>query len=350
MSTPQAPHLIRSACLTGFADLAQSEGLDPLAMMRWAGLPRRCLDDNEILIGMEAVCRLLDHSAKMAEAESFGLRMASRRQIWELGPVSLVMTHEKTALGAIKTLLSYNRVLSDALLARVTEENDVVVIREELILGKSIPTRQATELTIGVMFRVLRDLLGPTWTPRLVCFTHRPPHDLRFHRSLLGKHLEFNSAFNGIVCAASDMARELPPTQTGLASFARRFMDTALHQRKSSCKETVRHLIAAVLGNGRCTADKVAQHLGISRQTLHRQLSMEGEQFKSVLDSVRREVALKLRDDSDHSLEEAATMLGFSSGSAFSHWFQASYGDSFIRSRRSHSHETNQQAHLTTHQ
>ncbi len=340
MSVAPFPHLIRSASLTGFTDLAQSAGLDPFAMMRKAGLPRRCLDDNETLIAMEAVCRLLEHCAQTSGMEAFGLRLASRRHISELGPVSLVIKQESTALRALKTLLGYNRVLNDALLARVDEEDDVVVIREELMLGKSVPTRQAMELTVGVMFQVLRDLLGPQWAPRLVCFTHRPPRDLRFHRSFLGKNLEFNSAFNGIVCAASDMARELAPTQPGLASFARRFLDTALRQRKPARRETVRHLIAALLGNGRCTVDKVAQHLGVSRQTLHRQLSLEGEQFTSVLDSVRREVAVKLRDDSDHCLEDAAAMLGFSSASAFAHWYRASFGASFIRSRRARLDET----------
>lgn len=334
MSTAPFPHLIRSASLTGFAELAQSAGLDPFAMMRKAGLPRRCLEDNEILIGMEAVCRLLDHCAQASGMEAFGLRLASRRHIWELGPVSLVIKQESTALGALKTLLSYNRVLNDALLARIDEEDDVVVIREELVLGRSVSTRQAIELTVGVMFQVLRDLLGPDWEPRLVCFTHRPPRDLRFHRSFLGKRLAFNSVFNGIVCAAREMARELSPTQPGLASFARRFLDNALSQRKPVRRETVRHLIAALLGNGRCTVDKVAQHLGVSRQTLHRQLSLEGEPFKAVLDSVRREVALKLCNDSDHSLQDAAAMLGFSSASAFAHWFRASFGTSFMRSRR----------------
>ncbi|MGT2508799.1 AraC family transcriptional regulator [Cupriavidus basilensis] len=350
MSTDQMPHLIRSASLTGFADLAQSAGLDPLAMMRKAGLPRRCLDDSETLIGMEAVCRLLNHCAQASDMEAFGLRLASRRHIWELGPVSLVIKQESTALRAIKTLLGYNRVLSDALLARVDEEDDVVVIREELILGKSVPTRQAMELTVGVMFQVLRDLLGPKWEPRLVCFTHRPPRDLSFHRSFLGKRLEFNGAFNGIVCAASDMTRALTSTQTGLASFARRFMDSSLSQRKQGCRETVRHLIAALMGSGRCTVDKVAQHLGVSRQTLHRQLSLEGEQFKSVLNSVRRERALTLRDDSDHSLDDAASMLGFSSASAFAHWFQASFGTSFIQSRRARQRETKEQVHVTADQ
>ncbi|PKO58150.1 MAG: hypothetical protein CVU24_17655 [Betaproteobacteria bacterium HGW-Betaproteobacteria-18] len=127
-------------------------------------------------------------------------------------------------------------------------------------------------------------------------------------------------------------------------------MDSALNQRKPARSETVRHLIAALLGSGRCTVDKVAQHLGVSRQTLHRQLSLEGEQFKSVLDSVRREVALKLRDDSDHSLEDAASMLGFSSASAFAHWFQASFDTSFIRSRRARQRETEEQFRVTTDQ
>lgn len=346
----QVAHLIRSASLTGFTDLAQSAGLDPFAMMRKAGLPRRCLDDNEMLIAMEAVCRLLDHSAKASGLEAFGLRLASRRHISELGPVSLVMKQERTALAAVRTLLGYNRVLNDALLARVDEEQDVVVIREELTLGKSVPTRQAMELTVGVMFQVLRDLLGPEWLPRLVCFTHRPPADLRFHRAFLGRHIEFNSAFNGIICGAGDMARELTPAQAGLASFARRFLDTALSQRKPARRDTVRHLVAALLGSGRCTVDKVAQHLGVSRQTLHRQLALEGEQFKTILDSVRREVALKLRDDSDHSLEEAAAMLGFSSASAFAHWFRASFGTSFIHSRRTRHDETDEQFRATADQ
>lgn len=337
------PHLIRSASLTGFAELALSAGLDPYAMMRKAGLSRRCLEDIETLIAMEAVCRLLDQCARASGIESFGLRLASRRHIWELGPVSLVIKQESTALGALRTLLSYNRVLNDALLARIDEEDDLVVIREDLMLGSAVPTAQALELTVGVMFQVLRDLLGPDWRPRLVCFTHRQPRDLRFHRTFLGKNLEFNSAFNGIVCAASDMTRALTPTQAGLASFARRFLDNALSQRRQARRETVRHLIAALLGNGRCTVDKVAQHLGISRQTLHRQLTAEGEQFKSVLDSVRREVALKLRNESDHSLEDAASMLGFSSASAFAHWFRATFGTSFVRSRSRFRIETDDQ-------
>ncbi|MDF3884529.1 AraC family transcriptional regulator ligand-binding domain-containing protein [Cupriavidus basilensis] len=88
MSTDQMPYLIRSASLTGFADLAQSAGLDPLAMMRKAGVSRRCLDDGETPIGMEAVCRLLNHCAQASDMEAFGLRLtaSAEKPLDEFGP------------------------------------------------------------------------------------------------------------------------------------------------------------------------------------------------------------------------------------------------------------------------
>jgi hypothetical protein len=35
--------------------------------------------------------------------------------------------------------------------------------------------RQATELSVGVVFRILWIFLGGAWKPQLVSFTHGPP-------------------------------------------------------------------------------------------------------------------------------------------------------------------------------
>jgi len=96
----------------------------------------------------------------------------------------------------------------------------------------------------------------------------------------------------------------------------------------------VRHLVAAMLGSGRCTVDKLSEHLGVSRATLHRQLAAEGQTFSSILQSVRRDVAQRLSSDSDRPLDDMAAMLGFSSASAFAHWYRATFGAPFARSRR----------------
>ena len=331
---PTPSHLIRSAGLAGYAEVARSAGLDPHAMVRKAGLPRRCLDEPDALISMEAACKLLEQSAAASGLEDFGLRMAATRRISNLGPVLLVMRQEGTALGALRTLLNYNRLLNDALLAHIEHEEGLVLIREDLVVDSSVPTRQSMELTVGVMVQVLKELLGAGWQPRSICFTHRKPRDARFHRAYLGRNVDFNADFNGIVCSAADLQRELPAAEPLMAGFARRALDAEMSARRAGGTEAVRHLIAAMLGNGRCTVDKVAQHLGVSRATLHRQLSAEGGTFSSILESVRRDVAQRLQTESDRSLDDVAAMLGFSSASAFAHWYRAGFDASFMRSRR----------------
>lgn len=327
-------HQIRSASLNGYVEVASSFGLDPRAMMRNVGLPWRCLDDPETLISVSAVCRLLERSAVAANVEDFGLRMAYSRRLSNLGPVSLVLRQEPTGLQALQTLFRYLRLLNGSLLANIEESPGIVVIRESLVLGTPVATHQIMELAIGVIYQILRDLLGASWRPRRVCFTHRPPTDVRFHRAFFGTTVEFNADFNGVVCASRDLERELLPIEPGLAKFAKRFLDDALGRKSPASSETVRQMIATLLGSGRCTIEKVAQNLSVSRRTVHRQLLAENVSFSILLDSVRREFVLRLLHDSDQPLAEVAEMLGFSSASAFAHWFRSGFGDSFIQRRR----------------
>jgi AraC-like DNA-binding protein len=325
---------MRGAGLAHYAETARDAGLDPPAMLRKAGLPRRCLQEPSELISTEAACKLIELSAADSGVENFGLRMAAKRRITNLGPVLLVMRQEGTALGALRTLINYNLLLNDAMVSRIEQAQDLVLIRQDLLVDSSVPIRQSIELVVGVMHQILKDLLGPDWQPRAVCFTHRPPRDASFHRRLLGRKVDFNADFNGIVCSAADLERELPTDEPVLAVSARRELDDELRVRSAGRSEAVRHLVAAMLGNGRCTVDSVAQHLGVSRATLHRQLAAESETFSAILQSVRRDVAQRLRSDTDRSLDDVAAMLGFSSSSAFAHWYRAAYGTSFARSRR----------------
>jgi AraC-like DNA-binding protein len=329
-----AAHIVRSAGLAGYAECARASGLDPHAMLRKVGLPRRCLDEPNALISMEAACRLLELSAAASGMEDFGLRMAAKRRISNLGPVLLVMRQESTALGALHILANYNRLLNDALLTRIEQAQDLVLIRQEFVVDSSVPTRQSIELTVGVVVQTLKELLGADWQPRAVCFTHRKPRDATFHRRCLGRRVDFNADFNGVVCSAADLERELPTDEPVMAVLARRALDDELRARRAGGSESVRHLVAAMLGSGRCTVDKLSEHLGVSRATLHRQLAAEGQTFSSILQSVRRDVAQRLSSDSDRPLDDMAAMLGFSSASAFAHWYRATFGAPFARSRR----------------
>lgn len=329
------PLLVRSASLNGYVDLATSVGLDAMAMLRRVGLPRRCLDDPETLISMELVCRLLETSAEAANVEDFGLRLAKARRLSNLGPVSLVLRQEHTGMDALNTLCSYLRLLNASLLTRIEHADGLVLIREDLLLGSPIAKRQAMELTVGVMFQILKGLLGSSWRPRAAYFTHRPPRNNGPHLNYFGCQVVFNAELNGIVCQCADLKRELTDSDSdGFAAFAKRFLDNAMAQSTGGNTETIRHLIAALLPGGRCTIDRVGQQLGISRRTLHRRLEVENQTFASVLNEVRREFALRQMNESDVPQNEVAQMLGFSSPSAFAHWFKVEFSRTFSRWRQ----------------
>ncbi len=326
ITLPHSVPVIRSASLNGYTELARSLGLNPQAMMRKVGLSPRCLDDPETPISVVAVRELLESSAQAANAEDFGLRLARGRRLANLGPLSIVLREEQTARQALDTLSRYLRLINASLITRIEDHGDVVIIREDFLFDGAASVRQSVELAVGVMHRIVGELLGTDWKPRRVCFSHRPPHDLRSHRALFGNNLEFNSSFNGILCAASDLAARLPSADTGMAPYARRFLEQALSQSRTSTTDAARELVAALLPGGRCTADQVAQHLNMDRRTLHRHLQADGETFGSMMQAVRSEFAMRQIRQSDRSLAELAELLGFSGPSALAFWFRRRFG------------------------
>ncbi len=323
---PSTPTVVRSASLSGYVELASSLGLQPMDMLRAAGLDPCCLQDPETPIPAQAVRELLESSAQAARAEDFGLQLAHGRRLSNLGSIGLVLQEEPTARQALNTLTRYLRLLNTSLLTRVEDHGEVVLIREEFLMNDSRSVRQAMELAIGVMYQILVELLGPGWRPRRVCFNHRPPRDMGTHQALFECELEFNSSFSGIVCAAKDLAVGLHRPASGMASQVKGVLEQTLGNTRTSTAHVVRQLVTALLPGGRCTAEEVARHLGVDRRTLHRHLRMEDTRFFLLLQEVRGQFALRQIRDSDRALAELADLLGFSSSSAFAFWFKRKYG------------------------
>src|SRR4029077_20427985 len=77
---------------------------------------------------------------------------------------------------------------------------------------------------------------------------------------------------------------------------------------------------------GRCSVDKVAQHLGVDRRTVHRHLAQNGETFSSLVDEVRGELAENHLEGNKGRLADVADLLGFSALSALSRWHKRHFG------------------------
>jgi AraC-like DNA-binding protein len=320
------PKLVRSASLTNYVEVARSVGLDPDRMLAQFGLFRHSLSNPDLKIPEDAVRRLLEASATAAGIEDFGLRMAERRALSNLGALALLVRDQPTVRKALEAWIQYRKVHTDSVALNIEESHGHAIISLSRSVETPAPKRQTVELTIGVLCRMIRFYLGEQWKPR-VCFTHKAPRCRDSHLRVFGELVEFSGDFNGIICRASDLATPIPAADPDMARYAQRFVDS-MARKDESFSGKVRELVATMLSSGHCRMERVAEHLGIDRKTVHRRLEAEGTNFSAIVDAVRTDIVEHHIEDRQRTVSDFARMLGFSEISAFSRWFKRRFGRS----------------------
>lgn len=318
--------LVRSASLTDYLEVARTVGLDPSRMLADVGLSRRCLKDPDFKVPEESVRQLLEASAAAAGVEDFGLRMAERRTLSNFGPLALLLRDQPTIRQAIEAWRLYSKVHTESVSVRIDENDGIATISMVRSIESFAPKRQGVEMTVGVLYRTMRQFLGDGWRPR-VCFVHSAPRNLDTHRRMFGSKVEFNCEFNGIICCTSDLDTPIAAADPTMARYAQKYVDS-IKPAEGSFGDRVRELVALLLASGDCRMERVAEQMGVDRKTVHRHLVEEGTTFSAIVDAVRTELANRYIANRERPLSVVAEMLGFSHSSAFSRWFKKRFGRS----------------------
>ncbi|MBP0640104.1 AraC family transcriptional regulator [Cupriavidus sp. AcVe19-6a] len=318
--------LVRSATLSRYAEVARSVGLDPLKMVADAGLPRSCLDSADSLISASAACRLLEASAAASGTEDFGLRMCESRRLSVLGPLGMVVRDSPTLRDALNAMIRYISLHSEAVVLSVEERDGASAICMSLMVEHGGVTRQADEMVLGSLYRMLRELMGPAWRVRSICLSHAAQGIRASYLRVFGRAVDFGGDFNGIVCDLRDMDAVPPGVQPELARYAHAYLDSLIARSDKSMSERVRRMVLSLLPGGHCSVDRVASQLGIDRRTVHRRLLQEGSTFSGILDEIRVSLAVQYLGRSERSVTYVGVLLGFSMQSAFSRWFRGHFG------------------------
>ncbi|SAL03146.1 AraC family transcriptional regulator [Caballeronia calidae] len=321
---------VRSAALTNFERVAAEYGLDAHALVEEVGLPYRCLVDPDLALSAVATSTLLETAALRAHEPAFGLRLAASRRLSNLGPLGLLLRDQPTLRHALETLVTHIHTHNAAMTVSLLQTGPWVSIREETLLKKGVPSRQATELAMATTFRLLRIFLGENWLPHSVTFRHVAPPDGAWHRRIFGCPVRFGQEFNEIVCSARDLEAPNPGADPVMARYSQRLLE-ADQNNKSGMVERVRHLMVLLLPRGHCRIEVVAQHLGVDRRTVANHLAKEGTSYSVLLNQMRLELLENYLHDGSRQFSDIATLLGFSELSAFCRWHRAQFGVSATR-------------------
>ncbi|MGW4242491.1 AraC family transcriptional regulator [Nocardia sp. NPDC004722] len=327
--------LARYAALQGYVELSRSLGIDPVSLMRAAGLDPAGLSLQDRWVPAAAIAELLERSAVESGCEDFGLRLAERRRFASLGPLSLVIREEPDVRSALRVMARHADMYNEALHTRLVEGDGLAAVRLTLDLRQPGDTCQSVELSVAVLYGLLRGFLGNDWEPVEVRFTHPAPDQTRAHRRVFGTRVAFDQDFNGILLHATDLDAPNAMSDPQLRAYAQQYLDP-IRRAPATTAERVRELIELLLPTGRCSVEQVARSLGVERRTVHRRLAAEGTTFTVLLDATRLDLSGHLIANSRRSLTEVAELLGFATPGNFSRWFRQRHGRSPTEWRRDH--------------
>jgi len=312
-------YLGRSAGLTGYLELAREVGLDAYKLAAAAGVPAAALTDPDLKISSIGISRMYEQAAERSGVEDFALRVAEKRRLSNIGLIGLLIREQPNLRKALKTVAQYVWLQNEAYSLHLEETEDLAILK----FAMAAPVgRQQADLVVGVSLGVLRALLGDAWRPLDVCFIHAAPAKLDSYRRVFGRLPLFGQDFLGVIIKRSDLDAPIASADPAMATQVSRYLVQAAEQRGTALSDKVRELIMLLLPSGDCTVDRVAQRLRMDRRTLHRRLAAEGTSFSEILDLTRCAHAESLLTNSERSLQGVSDLLGFSSLSAFAHWFR----------------------------
>jgi len=320
------PRLIRSACLTGYVEIALSFGLDPFRLLKEAGLDRSCLLDPDTKISIDKCHWLLEASASEARVEDFGLRMSENRRLSNLGPLALATRDAGSLREMLHAVIRYLRLHTDVFVVSLEEIDELAIVKAELIGSRLSSARQMIEMAVGVTYRVMGQLLGRPRETWLVWFSHSAPKDTTTHQRVFGHRVEFGRDFTGIICASCDLDTPLPAADPVMARHVQQYLEPLLARVDATVCDKVRQLVYELLPSGRCSVERVASSVGMYPRALHRHLARDDETFSLIVDAARADLAQRHVKDRGRSLSDVAYLLGFSGPSAFSRWFREKFG------------------------
>jgi AraC-like DNA-binding protein len=328
--------LVRAAALTGYFAVAEELRLDVAPLLRKAALSRTMIEDPEQMIPARAVIRLLEDSAEASGCITFGLHMAERRGLADLGMVSLLIAHQPTLGEALAVLGEYRNRINSNLVLRIERFDKMALLREAFALDPPLTSRQADDLAIAVLDRMCRSVLGSGWQPNSISFGYGPPpaSERKVYQRLFSCRVEFGSEFDGILIDASLLDRPNPRSEPALALHARKLVEAMVDPGERTMADEVEQAILLLLPGGRATIEMVAGTLGINVRTLQRRLGHEGTTFSAVLDRVRIRETMRHFAHRRHRLTDIANMLGYASLGAFSRWYNDRFDESPTEGRK----------------
>ena len=309
-------------------DLADSRGAQRDTLLKAAGLSLDALQPVERRVPFERFKALMREGKRLSGDPALGLRFGTDISFNVLSIVGLICYAAPTMDEAFRQMNRYGRLVIEV--EGIGREDRFVVEEEDgrtFITDRRRNPNEFSELTESTLGRFICGFSRNF--PKIPLYlsaevTHERPAYGDLYEKLLGVPVRFGTAQNRMEIDPAYFRMSLSNSPGYVFGMLSQQADALLKELEASetLSARVERLLMPVLHTGDTNMNNVARELGMSRQTLYRQLKTEGTSFEQLLDHLRERLAMHYLEGEKVSVNEAAYLVGFSDPSAFSRAFK----------------------------
>ena len=315
----------------------ESYGIDPAPLFAAEDIEIKLPIDPCVRLPYEKVDQLRAKAEKLCGDEAFGLRSASVYLPSQLGALGYAWQASLTLRKAFLRLERFVRVVNDKAQVNVEDRDACMVVTLKVNLDSKCEFAR-DDGALALITRMCRLVSGDHFRLQAVNFSHAEPRDIKPYFEFFGCQLNFDQADNQLLIPLSLADEMLAGASPELALLN----DKVITRRLASIDREdivarVRATLMDLLPNGNISDDVVADALHMSVRTMHRKLTDENNNFRTLLVEMRRDLAEQYILDNSLTLTEISLLLGFSEPSSFSRAFKSWTGTAPSEARQANS-------------
>lgn len=301
-------------------------GLDAEPLLNAAGIDPQQLEEPQARLAQQQITLLWQAASQHYAGDDLALVVGRDFQPQQAPVISYALRSSATVRQAAERLLRFHKLIGEALNLRMSEQDGGLLIRVEP--GQPVP-ELSIQTALVAMAGMIRWLLPDTHTGLQASMRRAAPRKPTDWQQWFGQPVQFSARADSLFLPATVLAQSIPVRLPDAQQHDRAARQALLQLREQKALAHIRYWLEQALQLGEPDREWVAGCLGISVSTLQRRLRAHGETFSALLESTRRDVALRLLTQGV-ALNDIALRLGYQEQStfqrAFRHWFGTTPG------------------------
>lgn len=305
-----------------------AHGADKQQLVELAGIDIKKLERSDERYPVAGHLNLWKTAESLLPLSAIGLQMGAQSDPYNRGIVGLIFTASANLEQAVTNKIRYTKILADHISLPFDKNGDEFSITYSILEGYF--NSYEIERVFAGFLNWVRTFVGKKVNPIRLGFQYCEPD----HSEAYKKHFQcpmlFDQPRNTITLPIEILSHENLQHNDYLYNILKEHAEAVLSKVDVEVKfeDVVRGMIAGRLCHGNFSVEEISASLKMGKRTLNRKLNEQGATYQSILDGIRKEMAISYLQQGECSVQTIPFLLGYSDGRGFLRAFKRWTGTS----------------------